>query len=429
MFKTKFSQTTNDFASTYLSRILASGFSIILSILISRLLGPFVKGQLSVISLIGSLCIILGSLGINSFNMYYAAKDKDRIKQLYVNSVWFCLVMSTISIITILLLAKFFPTVLKNIPPKHLLIYLASLPFVFFNQIMIFILAGEQRFKPYNFLSVLYPLLNLIFISILLLVLHLPNLKYLVAAYALTNVISGLLTLILAKPSKIETLRFDKALFQQALDYGLRIYLATIFSTLVLKADLYMVNFFRGPTEAGLYSLVSSFGDVFFLLPYSLAFIILPKITPLEDKDKASLIAKYFSIIFYLSLALSLGVFFFIKPVVKLLFGPVFLLSAETIIILLPGLICWALVSILGQYFAATKYHVKIIVGWFLAFLLNIILNYLYIPQFGIKAAAVTSSVAYLFILIYLLIFFKKETKMPLRTMFIFPKIYINKFI
>ncbi len=425
MFKTKLSQTANDFASTYLSRILASGFSIILSIFIARFLGPFVKGQLSVIILVASVCVLIGNLGIGSFNMYLVSKDKSKAEKLYVNSFWFSLVMSCASLVTLFILAKLFPSFLNNIPPKHLLIYLASLPFLFLYQIILPLLAGEQKFKLYNFVTVFYSFLNLVFIS-LLLFLRFSNLKYLVAAYSLTNIIIGILTLILAKPSKIENLKFENTLFKKALDYGLRIYLAGIFAALVLKADLYMVNFFRGPAEAGLYSLVSSFGDVFFLLPYSLAFIILPKITPLEDKDKASSIAKYFSIIFYLSLVLSLGVFFLIKPVVKLLFGPVFLPSAETIIILLPGLICWALVSILGQYFAATKYHVKIIVGWFLAFLLNIILNYLYIPQFGIKAAALISDIAYLFILVYFFILFKRETKTSLRTMFIFPKSYIK---
>jgi len=413
MIFNKFSQTANDFASTYLSRTLAYGFSVILSILISRLLGPFVKGQLAVIALIGSVCVLVGNLGLGSFNMYLVSKDKSKAEKLYINSFWISLVMSLIALVAIFLLVTFFPSFLNNIPPKHLLIYLVSLPFLFLYQIILPLLAGEQKFKLYNFVIVCYSFLNLVFIS-LLFFFHFSNLKYLIAAYSLTNIIIGILTLILAKPSKIENLKFEKNLFREALDYGLRIYLATIFSTLVLKADLYMVNFFRGPAEAGLYSLVSSFGDVFFLLPYSLAFIILPKITPLADKDKVSSVAKYFAITFYLSLILALGALLLIKPVVKLLFGPVFLPSAETIIVLLPGLICWALVSILGQYFAATKYNVKIIIGWFLVFLLNIILNYLYIPQFGIKAAAVTSDIAYFFILIFLFILFKRETKTSL---------------
>jgi O-antigen/teichoic acid export membrane protein len=153
------------------------------------------------------------------------------------------------------------------------------------------------------------------------------------------------------------------------------------------------------------------------LLPYSIAFIILPKITPQEDVNKAHSISQYFRFTLYLSLILAVGVALFIKPVVVLLFGQRFLLSAETILIILPGLICWALVTILGQYFAATSYNIKIIVGWLLAFLLNIVLNYLYIPQFGMKAAAVTSDIAYLFILIYIFILFKKETKVSLKSL------------
>jgi len=56
-------------------------------------------------------------------------------------------------------------------------------------------------------------------------------------------------------------------------------------------------------------------------------------------------------------------------------------------------------------------------VGWFLAFLLNIILNYLYIHRFGMKAVALTSDIAYLFILVYLLVIFKRETKTSLITL------------
>jgi len=40
------------------------------------------------------------------------------------------------------------------------------------------------------------------------------------------------------------------------------------------------------------------------------------------------------------------------------------------------------------------------------------------------KAAAVTSDIAYLFILIYIFILFKKETKIPLKPMFSVPKEY-----
>jgi O-antigen/teichoic acid export membrane protein len=316
----------------------------------------------------------------------------------------------------ILVLYQFCPSIFRNIPPKHLFIYLFSLPFLFLSSIISPILAGEQKFKLYNFFIIFVPFLNLTLIGFLLLF-RLYNLKYLVAAYSLTNIIIGLLTLILVKPREQNNLTFDLDLFKQSLNYGLKIYLASIFAVLVLKVDLYMVNFCRGATEAGLYSLVSSSGDIFFLLPYSIAFILLPKITPQEHEDKVHSVSRYFRFTFYLSLILAVGVALFIKPVVIFLFGQRFVPSAETIIIILPGLICWSLVTILGQYFAATSYNVKIIIGWIIAFLLNIILNFIYIPQFGMEAAAVTSDIAYLFILIYIFILFKKETKIPLKAL------------
>jgi O-antigen/teichoic acid export membrane protein len=334
----KISDTLNSIFSTFTSRIIAAGLFLVLSILIARVLGPAIKGYLSVISLIGSVCLLSGALGINSFNIYLAAKDKNKIKNLFANSFWFSLVMSLICIGLIFIFYQFFPLIFRNIPPKHLFIYLFSLPFLFFFNIITPILAGEQKFKLYNFFTIFYPFLNLIFIALLLLS-HFQSLKFLVAAYSLTNIIIGLLTLILIKPHDQKNLQFDFELFKQALNYGLKIYLATIFAVLVLKVDLYMVNFFRGATEAGLYSLVSSSGDIFFLLPYSIAFIILPKITSQEDNDKAHSISRYFRFTFYLSLILAVGVALFIKPTIQLLYGPTFLSSAETIIIILPGLI------------------------------------------------------------------------------------------
>jgi len=424
MTSQKFIDSLSDIFSTFTSRIIAAGLFLVLSILIARVLGPAVKGYVSVISLIGSVCLLLGTLGINSFNIYLAAKDRSKIKNLFANSFWFSLVMSLICIGLIFIFYQFFPLIFRNIPSKHLFIYLFSLPFLFFSSIITPILAGEQKFKLYNFCIIFPPFLSLIFISFLL-IFHLETLKFLMVAYSLTNIIIGIFTLILVKPREQKNLQFDFELFKQSLNYGLKLYLAGIFALLVLKVDLYMVNFFRGATETGLYSLVSSFGDAFFLLPFSIALIILPKIT--QEEDKGNSVIQYFRFTLYLSLILAVGVALFIKPVIQLLFGVTFLPSAETILIILPGLICWSLVTILGQYFAATSYNVKIIIGWLAAFLLNIILNFIYIPQFGMKAAAVTSDISYLFILIYIFILFKKETKIALKQIFSLPFKEIQK--
>jgi len=419
MLYLKFSQTLNNIFSTFFSRIVAAIFALISGILIARVLGPEIKGYLSIITLVGSTCVVVGSLGINYFNTYLVAKDKDKITNLFTNSLWFSLIMSLICIILIFILYNLYSLIFHNIPIKHLFIYLFSLPFFFFFNISTPILAGEQKFKSYNFFTIFYPFLNLFFIS-LFLIFHLYDLKYLVAACFLTNIISGTLALILIKPKIFTLFRFDAKLFRKALNYGLKIYLVGIFALLIVKVDLYMVNLFRGATEAGFYSLVSSFSDMFFLLPYSVAFIILPQAIRQEGDKKIYFISRYFCFTFYLSLALSMGFILFIKPVVQLLYGTLFLPSAEIILIILPGLIFWSLVTILSQYFAATSYNFKIIIGWLFVFLLNIILNFIYIPQLGMKGAALSSVISYFLIFIYIFILFKKETNISLKQIFQF---------
>jgi len=87
-----------------------------------------------------------------------------------------------------------------------------------------------------------------------------------------------------------------------------------------------------------------------------------------------------------------------------LLFGYQFLKSLIPFYILLPALYFWAINNFLAQFFASKGYPWKSVFLWFPGLLLNIILNIIYIPQYGIIATALTSLLAYFvtFILHYL---------------------------
>ena len=172
-----------------------------------------------------------------------------------------------------------------------------------------------------------------------------------------------------------------------------------------------MVNFFKGAAEAGFYSLVSSFGDIFFILPFSIVTVIFPKINA-EDKSKKESIAKYSRISLSLAFLMAIGALLFIRPVIGLLFGEEFLASVRPIILLLPGLIAWSVAGVLGQYFFSVGYPLKLTISWFLVAVLNIILNFIYIPQYGMAAAALSSTVTYLLALCFHYYFFNKETGM-----------------
>jgi len=163
--------------------------------------------------------------------------------------------------------------------------------------------------------------------------------------------------------------------------------------------------------ESGLYSLASTFGDIFFILPFSIVTVMFPKIN-VEDKSKKESVAKYSRLSLISVLMLALGTLLFIRLFIGLLYGQEFLPSVQPILLLLPGLIALSTATVLSQYFLSVGYPFKLTICWFLATILNIILNFIYIPQYGMIAAAITSTICYLLVFGFHYYFFHKKTKM-----------------
>lgn len=407
----------NHISFTFGSRIIILFFSFLIGVIIARVLGPSGKGLLAVIAMIGSTALSLGNLGISQFNTYAISNKSVEKKHIIGNSFWLGLIIGIIFFVVILILALELPIFFRNIPRSYLLIYLASLPFLFWLNFFSGILIGEQKFKTFNLFCVITQLINLIGVILLLLVFKL-DVFYVVLWYALVNVINALLPMGFVFLRNGLSLNWDFDVLKQSLNYGVKICLVGIFSLLILRVDLYMVNFFKGMAESGLYSLASTFGDIFFILPYSIVTVMFPRIN-VESKTKKESVAKYSRLSFLAVLILALGVLLFIKLFIGLIYGPEFLPAVKPIILLLPGLIALSVSTVLSQYFLSAGYPAKLAVCWFLAAILNIVLNYIYIPSYGMIAAAITSTISYFFVFGFHYYFFYQETKMGFADIFV----------
>lgn len=400
----------NHISVTFSSMVIRLSLNLLIGIIIARALGPNGKGLLAVIVMIGTTIINLGNLGIGKFNTFAISNKSVKEKDIISNSFWLGLIISLVSFFVVLVLAFNLPIFFRNIPRSYLLIYLVSLPFIFWANFFDGILIGEQKFRLYNIFSVITQSISLIGVILLLLVFRL-NVFYVVVWYALINVIDALLPMRSVLSRHGLSFKIDANVFKKSLDYGLRIFLTGIFSLLILRIDLYMVNFFKGMAESGLYSLASTFGNIFFYLPSSITTVMFPKIN-IENKSKKESVARYSRISFLSVSVLALGTLLFIKYPIGLLYGREFLSAVQPILLLLPGLIALSVSNVLGLYFLSTKYPFKLTISWFLATILNALLNFIYIPQYGMIAAAITSTISYLLVFGFHYYFFHKETKM-----------------
>jgi len=407
----------NNISFTFGVRIITLFLSLLIGIIIARTLGPSGKGLLAIIAMIGTVVLQLGNLGIGAFNTYSISNKSVEKKDIIGNSFWFGLIIGSICLLIVLILAFSFPVIFRNIPRSYLLIYLLSLPFAFWYNFFCAILTGEQKFRRLNIFSIIAQSINLIGVILLLLIFKL-SVFYVLIWYVLVNIINTLLPMGAVFLTNGLYLNFNLPVLKKSLNYGVKICMAGIFAFLILRVDLYMINFFKGITQAGFYSLASSFGDIFFILPFSIIFVIFPKINA-EGKSRKESIAKYSRISLFLVFLIAVGTLLFIRPIIGLLYGQEFLSSVQPIILLLPGLIAFSVSSVLGQYFFSIGYPLKITISWFLVAVLNIVLNFIYIPQYGMIAAALSSTVCYILALCFHYYFFNKETGLGVYDVFV----------
>jgi len=418
MFKIKENNSVlNNISFTFGTKIIVIFLSLLIGIIIARTLGPSGKGLLAVIVMVGSTAFNLSNFGIGVFNTYAISNKSVEKKDIIANSFWAGLIISIICFAIVLLLSLNFSIFFRNIPRSYLLFYLISLPFIFWFYFFRDILIGEQKFRKFNIFAIITQAINLMGVILLLLVFKL-DVFYVLIWYALVNIINALLPMGFVFLTDGFHFNFNLKVLKKSLDYGLKICLTGIFALLILRVDLYMVNFFKGMAEAGFYSLACSFGDIFLILPFSIVTVIFPKINA-EGKTKKESIAKYSRISLFLVFLIAVGTLLFIRFIIGLLYGQVFLASVKPIILLLPGLIAWSGITVLSRYFMSIGYPLKITISWFLVAVLNIVLNFIYIPQYGMIAAALSSTVSYLLALGFHYYFFNKETGLGFYDVFV----------
>jgi stage V sporulation protein B len=90
----------------------------------------------------------------------------------------------------------------------------------------------------------------------------------------------------------------------------------------------------------------------------------------------------------------------FARPAVHILFGSRFDPAVVALVLLLPGMFFVGLNGVAVQFLNSIGYPVSIVIVWATATVLNIGLNLVAIPRYGISGASVVSSVCYFFVFV-----------------------------
>lgn len=400
-------------ALTLLARGAALGLGLVSSVLTARWLGPDGRGLLAMLSVVTGLALQFGNPGLHTGNIYFVSRQPHRTAAVLGNTFvvsWAAGILCGAAAIAALFLR---PDLFPGIPWALLLVTAAALPFQFMILLFQNTLLGQGEVAVFNLLETGNKLLTFALLAAWLVVFG-GGAAGAVVLFATLAVVNGTISSFACARRTPFRLRFDAGLFAEMIRYGGRVYLACLLAFLVIRSDLLLVNYFLGTAAAGVYSIAVQISDALLLMPVTIGMILLPKIAA-ETTGGVETTARILRHTTLLLTGLVLVAAILAGPVVRTLYGPGFEGAALATLCLLPGIWALGLNGVLMNHFAGRGMPAVTLYAPLVGLLLNVGLNLVVVPRYGIAGAAITSSAAYALMLALSLVAFLRSGRIGLR--------------
>ncbi|HKO99723.1 MAG TPA: oligosaccharide flippase family protein [Pyrinomonadaceae bacterium] len=401
-------------AWTLVVRLLMVFNSVLAGVIVARWLGAEGVGQLGVINVSVAMIVQFGSVGLPSANTYFIAKDQKNFAAAAFNSLCFALITGSLLALGLTILARSRPDWFGFISPDLIRIAAISIPFQLLTVIglNIFLAVGKvRRFNLLDLAGQTFVLVN----AVLALIILRQDLWTLVTLNTVASFAIGLLIvlLVVAYGTKLKgNWRLDPALLGRMLRYGLKFHISILAGALMFRADLLVVNHFRGAAEAGVYSVATQVSMMLMLLPGVIATLLFPRVTSEQDAGgkTTALVTRHTAFVMFLICLAAVP----LSYLIPLLYGSAFSDTTLQLLILLPGVFLIGIESVLVQHFNAAGLPPAIPMFWLITLATNLVLVFLLVPRFGARGAAAASTLSYFLITLLVLIYFQNKTRRSL---------------
>lgn len=394
--------------ATFIANVGGLVFSIAAAAIIARWLGPEGKGMLALALLVpGTLVIFLG-FGIGVSNVYFIGSRRLDVATLTKNSVSFALFATILGtgIIYVFLASGWLEALLPQVPARLIFVALAGFPIGLLNGYFSTILQGLQSIVTVNIVNLSQGGLTLVFVIFLIIGLNLGITGALISYLGAGLLALIVLTIILRRKGGIFRSSWNPLVMRSTLSFGLKGQIGNILQFFNYRLDLFIVNYFLGPSDVGIYSVSVGLAELLWHFPNAVGFVIFPK----AANTKPELLNKFTPRVLRITLGFTavgaIGLLLLGKAVISIIYSSTFLAAYVPMLALLPGVVLLGGAKVLTNEIAGRGYpHYNSMNAGF-ALLLTVILDLILIPRYGALGAAIASSIAYAVIFLAAIMFY-----------------------
>ncbi len=376
------------------SQLVRYGLIVATWALIARLLGPKALGEIQFAYLLPGLVLALTNFGLPLANIYFLGRRAYPLSRILGNVLLRWLI-ETCAVVPLLLLAR--GLILKYVPVSTE-IYAAVIcwtPLQTLNSYLISILTAQMRFYEQFWINLVQG--GAVIIAVLVAVgpLGLGTVGAVSGLVAATCLVLLAELWFLRHGLVLHQLRPPVTLIRNCLRFGLRGYFANLAQLVTYRFDSFIVSHLLGVSALGLYAAAYTAAEMLLYFPTCLATVMFPATAASSIADANWRTARVSRLTFAFALLESIAGAAVVPWLLPAILGPRFTYSVVLFWALLPGIIMLAgakiiVADLLGRGFPQLSSRGSL--GGMVAIA---ILDVWLIPEYGLMAAALISSLVY----------------------------------
>ncbi|WP_144560130.1 flippase [Shouchella miscanthi] len=407
MRKVESNSTLLHISITLITRIIVLLGSFVVSVLLARLLGPEGKGIVTSIMVVPLLLISLAELGLRQASAYFIGRKLYTVKEVIssLNFLWF-----VTSFFSVIIVFTAFTLQYTQYHPMLLLIAALTIPFNLIINYAKGVFQGIQRYAIINSFEVYKIILNFILVILLVWIFNLDVLGALLVQLIIGIIIAlySLRVIKKAYPIKFKiNFNISKELLLKGVTFGLALFILQ----LNYRIDIVFLEYFVNSEAVGYYSVGTNMAELIWQVPAAVSLVLFGKSANSKSTKEAvnrSIMLMRFILPALFIFCIAFAVFS--DPLIRLLYGEVYAPAALIIQLLLPGVFFMVIVKVLHSDLAGRGYPMYAIWVTTGPLIINILLNFLFIPRYGIEGAAITSSITYLISgILFIIVYVRRE--------------------
>ena len=310
----------------------------------------------------------------------------------------FVTISGMITALGLFIFSEFISVSLYNKPDlvKYIKLFSLTLPFTVLSAIVINIFKGFNVIKYKVLIEDFTIIVSRILLLLCCLVFGLGVTGVIMSYLAsiLLGLIIGIILLLKIFPSMRDSNIKPDLNRRELISYSYPLFLSSFFTIFLNQTDILMLSYYLPADQIGIYSIANRLAVLVFFLASSTFAIFSPAIARLLGKDQRedieSLLNKVTRLILIGTIPIFLIITIFSKEALTI-FGKEFTAGNTALLILASSFLFNSLIGFAGQILGVMGRSKLILINSLGASILNIVLNYVLIPRYGIIGAAMAT--------------------------------------